>query len=624
MNAIKITLCLSFFAFVLLFHCQAAVAQTAIAQTDEEVVILSMFFKEGDLVVSATRHEKPVSQVSENITVVTAEEIEEFHAHTLVEVLNIITGLQLEITGSPGTFVMPRIQGSDFRHVLVLIDGVSLNNLSDNLADISAIPVQSVERIEIIKGPASSTWGSSLGGVINIITKSTGESLKSEGTVSASFGERNTGDLRVDIAGKEGVLGYYLYGGTLQSDGFNPNNSVSMNNFYSKLDLNLSDNTDLVFTLGHNSTSRGIGEFSDYDLSYDAESRYTFSTLSLNSALNEKAELSFSLRKLLQDNYLFISQLSTGEELQQDTYKDDTMGCSLTYTRRHESHTIVIGSDYDYSIFESSTISDDQKLEKWAVFANDSIIIADLSVTPGLRYDDTNTSGDFISPSLGVNYALGESSVLRADLARGFNLPPVSYYYGNDLIYNPNPDLKMEQVWSYQAGIESSALKYLRFKATAFLHDAKDAIVTQMEEDGTYTKVNEDRVRRQGVEVEIETNKIYDVSLKGGVVLQETRDPETDEELKNIPTQTYDISLKYDDGRLIKALLTGHYIWWNAESLYGGDYDSIIWDINITATLPKPTEFYLAVHNILDESQYFDEYYKNPGRWVEAGIRYKF
>jgi hypothetical protein len=172
----------------------SSTSKTAASDNEKEMKILQMFYREEELVFTPTRHPKPISQVAENITVITAEEIERSNAHTLRCVLNNISGVQVNSRGGPATASTVLIQGSDFSHALVLIDGVKLNNLSDNAADIAAIPVQYIERIEIIKGPASSSWGSSLGGVINIITKNAGNAAGIGGMLSGSFGEKNTGD----------------------------------------------------------------------------------------------------------------------------------------------------------------------------------------------------------------------------------------------------------------------------------------------------------------------------------------------------------------------------------------------------------------------------------------------
>ncbi len=97
-------------------------SQDAFGQSAEEMEVLSMYYKEEELVVTPTRHPKPLSQVAENITVITKEEIEAMNAHTLSDVLIMVPGIQIDWRGGPGSAVNTLIQGSEFEHVRVLID----------------------------------------------------------------------------------------------------------------------------------------------------------------------------------------------------------------------------------------------------------------------------------------------------------------------------------------------------------------------------------------------------------------------------------------------------------------------------------------------------------------------
>ncbi len=602
----------------------------ASAQTEEEIRILRMFYEEEELVITPTRTPKPISQIAENITVITAEDIEDMNAHTLTDVLNTIPGIQMDIRGGPGSEANPHIQGSEFRHVLVVIDGVTLNNLSDNYADLSAMPVQNIERIEIVKGPASSSWGSSLGGIINIITKPVDEERNAGGTVSVSRGEEKTGDYRAEASGRTGSIGYYIYAGNLISDGLRPNTGFYENNLYTKLKLDINEKADLTFTFGYNKGSRGRGELSDYDLSYSTGFEYLFSTLSLNYAVTDEVGLNLSLRTSKKNVEHFIHQLSTGDELVITPVDDSSKGSSAKFTLKKGIHNMVFGADYDNGKLESGGIADErQDLEKWAIFSNDTIVLFEkLSITPGLRFDHTNTNGDFLSPSFGITYILTENTILRAYTARGFNIPPLAHTFATSIFFVPNPDLEMEKVWSYQAGVESTALEYFWLKTTLFRHDISDAITSEQLPSGNFTFVNKEKQRRQGIEVEIQTKPVYNTSVSAGFVFVDAKDGNTDERLPDIPRHTYDIGIQYNDNNSFKALLKGRYVWWNARSLYNGKYNSFIWDLNLMKRIyrnnKRDVELFLTAHNIFNGSQYLIDAFKNPQRWVEAGMRLKF
>ena len=118
--------------------------------------ILRLFYNEKDLVVSPTRYPKPISQVAENITVITAKNIEDMNAHTVAEVLNRVPGIFVNFNQDFGATSLFHIQGSWPRHVLVLLDGIPWNYLNSGSVETNSIPTGIIERIEIIKGPASS------------------------------------------------------------------------------------------------------------------------------------------------------------------------------------------------------------------------------------------------------------------------------------------------------------------------------------------------------------------------------------------------------------------------------------------------------------------------------------
>ncbi|MBI5674548.1 MAG: TonB-dependent receptor [Nitrospirae bacterium] len=608
----------------LLFLCPSVYAAS-----EEELQVLRMFYNPEDLVVSPSRSPKPVFQVAENITVITAKEIKEMNAHTLTDVLNTIPGVQMDLRGGPGSGANAHIQGSEFRHVLVTIDGVELNNLSDGFADLSAMPVQHIEKIEIIKGPASSSWGSSLGGVINIITKPAGDKEKPEGALSASFGEGNTQDYRAEASGKGGKVGYYIYAGNLMTDGLTPNTDFDEDNLYAKLKWDVNAKANLVFTFGYNKGDRGDGEYPLFDLSFKDEFEYLLSTLSLNYKVADEADLHISLRTLRQATGFFLRQLSDGAEVAANTLDESNYGGSVKLSLKKEMHNMVVGADFDNGELKSESITDGkQGIEKWAVFVNDTMSYEKFTVTPGVRYDSTSTNSDFLSPSIGITYKLNDKTILRGYAARGFSIPPLFNTFGTGFFFMPNPDLGVEKVWSMQAGIESSDLKYLFYRVNLFRHNISDAIFEEELPDGTFTSVNRDKQRRQGLEIEVKTTPLYNTSFSAGFAYIDVRDTNTGVRLKGSPEYTYDIGIFYNDNKSFSASLKGRYIWWNPEDFDEGKFDSFVWDINLKKRVYKNdrinAELFLSAHNIFNGSQYLLETFRNPLRWVEGGVGLRF
>jgi vitamin B12 transporter len=599
-----------------------------LAQPDEDRKFLLMYFKEEELVVeSPTRGKKSLTQVAENITVVTADDIRLMNAHTVAEVLNGVTGVQVFMAGGPGSSSLASIQGSGNRHVSMFMDGIPLNNLGDNVTEIGALPVQNIEKIEIIKGPASSAWGSALGGVVNIITKS-GGAERSGTLVSTSYGAKNTADLKMETHGREQRIGYYIAAGRLETDGFNAHSEFQGNTVYAKLMYDVSKNTTIGFTVGYDKLSRGTGEFPAYDLFIKNDVETLKSSLLVRSSLSNDTEAQVTFWGLNQKYDLHNYLLSTGMQSSKDHYKDSGYGSSAKLSWKYDLHNIVLGADFDSKKLESNVITgNEQGLKKLAYYLNDTMTVYRLSLTPGIRYDKTDTNGNFTSPSLGITYKITDLSLLRAYVERGFSIPPLAATFGDNVFYISNPDLKMERVWSYELGTESTALPYVWTKLSLFRHDISGGIRPKVLSPTTSTSVNGGKERRQGMEVEIKSLPIYYTSIIVGAAFMNAQDLDTGQTIRGVPQRTYDVGIQFEDNSL-KAQLKGHYVYWNADPSFNGKYDSMIVDLHVAkelyAHLDQSLEVFVDVHNIFNGSQYLVDVYKNPERWVEAGVRYAF
>jgi vitamin B12 transporter len=496
---------------------------------------------------------------------------------------------------------------------------------------VGAVPVQAIERVEIIKGPASSSWGSSLGGVINVITKSPDEDRKFGGMVSASIGERNTGDYRGEVSGKAAGIGYYLSGGGMLSDGLLPHNGFHGGNLYTKLEYAPTDRAELTFTLGYNRGARGVGEDPLFGVTFDSAYQYLFATLSLDYIITKDLSLDVTLRSSWRDIDSYQKLLNTGFTLSGSSIEDRNYGTGAKLVWTPRDHELVLGADFDSGHLESLSIKDGkQRLEKWALFINDTITWEKFSLTPGLRYDHTSTNGDFWSPSMGVTFTPVESTVLRAYVARGFGTPPLFFTFGDGFFSAANPGLKMETVWSYSLGFETTILRYAWLKTTLFRHDISDLLGDAQLPDGRFTVVNQDKQRRQGVEVEVKTMPVFNTSLTLGYAFVDAKDRKTNETIPLVARNIYDVGLQYDDRKSFRAALKGHYIQWHGEPADNGRYTAMIWDLYLTkkvftfADERRTVEAFFSAHNLFNGAQYPAYPFRNPRRWFEGGVRFYF
>jgi len=587
--------------------------------------MLLLLYDPEQLVVAATRAEKPLSAVPENMTVITADEIERMNAHSLSDVLWHVTGVHVDPRGGPGSTTCPLIQGAIPSHLLILLDGVALNILGSNFPETGSIFVQNIERVEVIKGPASSVWGSALGGVINIVTKPAGTP---SGMVSASCGERGTADLRGEVSGWAGRTGFYVSATRLYAGELLPNNSNSAADVFAKLRWDVTPALTSTLTLETAESKRENGRLLSEGLDFGDEFDRLLANMQVRYALKEKTSLEFSLHHL---NYDFVKELSVSDGflIERSTTGETRQGVGITLSAGMGDHSVVAGIDFEHETVDADYLKDGSaRRDRWGVFLNDTFRLGRAAVTPGIRYDATGSNGDFLSPSIGIAYRLSAKTVLRASVAKGFNILGFYDTFIDLDGYAPNPDMEVEEVWSAQFGVESWALDPLWFKATFFRHAVSNGLDTNVLDDGSLQPVNRGRQRIHGIEVEAKTAPVLGTSLFAGFTLLDAYDVRLEETVQNSPRHIWDFGAWYAGRGGFSTTVTGHYVWWNGRPENNGDYDDVIWEINLQKRIAqqgrRTLDLFATVHNVFDGSQYVFEPFRNTNRWVECGLRVRF
>ncbi len=630
-------------ALLLLTTFLAAPPALASNTTHQEEKLLNLYFDEEELVETATRSPKPIIQVAENVTIVTAKEIEAMHAHTLAEVLNRQSGVFINHFGQDflGDSAL-RLLGSERHHALLLLDGVRLNQNSSGYALTNFIPLGIIKRIEIIKGAASSTWGSALGGVINIITKDVSKNNRPTGNVNVSYGEWNSRDVSADAAGKVNALGYYLHGGNIDSDGLRLDRYAERNSLYGKMQLDLSHSSRLSFTAGYSDPfykNLNWGDawgISDLNIYQDIDHQSIWGTLYFDTELIKDLTLHLSGQHF--DNTFSTNYNSLGsgrggplgDLVFGEKWKDEVNAFIGRLTWARESFATNLGfessrSEMKYAsrsgiFFEgpSLTEADPVTENRHGVYGNVTYVKGSFSITPGLRYDYHSNSEETVNPSLGVTYLLTHDTLIRGAIAKGFSAPYLS-------ASTNSPDLEPENTWTYQAGIETGRIPSLHLKGSVFHQNIEDAW-----NDDVIPWTNTGTIRLNGFEIEVKTAAYHGLVLTGNFtyVTGESKIAGTNTS-EDDDTYTGNLIFSYLNTTYgLRTKLAGHYYWMsdlvkNEEP----DHGNFIWDFLITKdleTLPLNSEVYLKGHNIFNSNLYFDIDYPNPERWLEVGLAVKF
>ncbi|GAM07969.1 vitamin B12 transporter BtuB [Geobacter sp. OR-1] len=602
----------------------AYVAAPALAADDEVVASLGLGDDETEL--TSSHFPRPASKIAENVTVVTAEEIERLNAHTLAEVLQTVSGFQLDQVRTPGSWGFFSINGtySGDGHILVMIDGVPQNFLAANntSAEIGLIPVQQIERVEIIKGAASTAWGPALGGVINVITKSPDPERRVAGTASASIGSSYTTDLHGELTGTIDRFGYYLTGGNLHSDGLNQGNWTKLNHFFGKFTYDLPTKGTLTLGLDYRDSSRGLEESIPFDIRDSSGSYYGSSYLNFSYPLADRLNLELTGRLGHKEMWTKWGFVTIPDLLADIKTQEDSWGTGIRLNWGDAERNLVFGMEYVHdSIKTRDPLVDqpytnfDRKLDRYDVYLNGAYSLGPLTILPGVRYDYTGLDDNAFSYTLGATYKITDKTLLRAYGARGYSMPLINFQN------------KLQQIWTMQGGFETAEIPYLWLKGTLFQSDTwhienddnsnfPDVLVTLTEQ------------KRRGFELEAHTSPVYGAYLTAGYTYAEVRDATTDERPSWIPTNGLKLALNYDNKDIgLRGALIGNYIHWPSSAgpvKEGG----LIWDLHLNQKLfpakELSPELFFSARNLFDGNQYTNDLWKNNPRWFEGGVRFKF
>jgi len=189
---------------------------SSIAQAQQNPGALTL----DSLVVTAARWPQALSELVADVTVIGAEEIARAGAQSLAELLRRVPGVEIVMNGGPASTSGVFLRGANSNQTLVLIDGQRVGYSASGTAALVAIPIDVIDRIEILRGPASNLYGAdAIGGVIQVFTRNGGDVFAAH--ASAGYGTYRTSVASGGVSGAVGVWRYALDVGHRQSDGFN-------------------------------------------------------------------------------------------------------------------------------------------------------------------------------------------------------------------------------------------------------------------------------------------------------------------------------------------------------------------------------------------------------------------
>lgn len=480
----------SFFAVTAIIISSQLTAQSSQQQEDSSKTL-------NRVVITATKYPVKQSNTGKLVSVVTREQIEKSVGKDLAQVLNEQTGLTVSGSSSnPGKDKSIFFRGASSNYTLLLLDGIPLNDPSGTggTFDIRLIPLEQIERIEILKGSQSTLYGSNaIAGVINIISKKP-TSPQTTGNALLSYGSYNTFKANANIGRKTKVIEYNLSYEYLDTKGISEaKDPVGSGNFDKDGFNRQSFQANTGFKVASNIKISPYYRFSQFQGQYDADA-FTDGNQRYNASLVNTGLIStigYS-KGVVTVNY--------GYDFTKLSYNGYLLGGKFNHAEAYVNHNfnehLQLLAGLNYQTFRLP--KPDSASSIISPYASLVYHQSGFTMEVGSRYNKHNRYGDNFTYSINPSYLFKERLKFFVDISSGYRAPAINELFGP---FGANPKLKPETGNSIDGGVQGWSLnKKFSALATYYNRDIKQVIV--YEYPAGY--INRDHQKDYGIELEFQ------------------------------------------------------------------------------------------------------------------------
>jgi vitamin B12 transporter len=578
------------------------------------------------VVVTATRTARPSSEVISSVTVITAEEIALSGARNLTDVLRGSVGLHITDSGTPGSKASVSIRGSEAGQVLVLLDGIRLNSAQMGMFDLGNLPiaVEDIERVEILRGPASALYGSNaLGGVVQIFTRK----ATSEPVTRLSYTEGRFEDRQASFAtsGAKGNVRYQLGATRGHSDGHRDNSEFDENMLNAMVGFALPGGFDVSIS-GYQLDKEAEIPGPTYWLTPDANQKDEVTHLAL-ALTGPIGPLQVSARPVYSRHHNEFENADPFDP-QDDKHTLETVGIELQGEMNEGRHMLVVGGDF-YEDDLDSTANSEVDQDRWALFGQYEFQFSPrVAFLLGLRYDAHSDFSNEASPRAGVRFNLTDATRLRLSGGRAYRAPTLNDRFWPDTGWvKGNPDLDPETSWEYELALDQDLGQMGRFTLAAFDRHVDDLIAWAPDQNFVWQPTNLTDARIWGVEVDVYLRPASLLGVGLNYTYLHPKDRDTDEYI--VGKLRHEVNGYVEVGPMWDATLRldGSYYSYYDEPLRDSN-DFAVFDATLTKTFlvgaATEMELTLAVKNLLDKDYEDTPGFPMPPRRLFAGLAMHF
>ncbi len=469
-----------------------------------------------DVFFSLTRTPFDVKNLPTNTTIIDSQQIERVGIQNAGQLVDLIPGVNVQKSQGLGSIHAPKIRGFLNKQMVVYIDNRRVPRDVTGGVDLSQIPAESIDKIEVVRGAGSVLYGPDAeGGVIHIFTKQAKgylPSVKASGLWGSYGTEIYTGEVGVKKERAEG----YITVSRNKTDNFQRNNTF--------------DNTSFNGNLGYDSGLFGktMAYFSHTQSQIGLPGGTTIQIVEWDGEKERKPRNQFSKQNDVQNSFelehavnLFGKVDLTGRlantDLQRDSMTTSTgpvtsrtrINRKSVYFQADAFFGTTLGFEY-YKDSIRSPFSTINESNGYGLFLQQKVNWRDLTVIGGARYDVNQDWGESLNPRLTMIYQATPWLKFSGNIAQSYQTPTFADMtdFDNNFGVIPRvgtgPSISPEYAWHYDAGFEVNIPWNIDFKATAFRADIRDKLVFGASADGMrFTTINANKAFNQGVELEL-------------------------------------------------------------------------------------------------------------------------
>ena len=586
-------------------------------------------------VVSSPRIELPFSENSKTIQVISKEEIIESPANNVAELLQQVAGIDIRRRGVSGMQADLYIRGGGFDQTLLLIDGIKVEDAQTGHHTMNmALPIEVIERIEIIKGSASRVYGqNAFSGAINIITSKVAENMTSVSLESGSYKQQNAS---VTISRKNEDQSVLFHYSNNSSDGHKYNTDYKNENYFLKnsfkikgqlIDMISSFNERKFGANGFYASPEAIDQYEETQASL-----LGFTTKIVKGNLIIKPKLYW---KRNQDMYVYLRH---NPSVYRNLHISNKVGFELNGSYKSGLGSTGFGLDVSSVKLSSNNLGNRNRtmvnlfLEHQMKFANEKI-----DLTPGVAFSyfsDVSTNMNYQSnlfrnffayPGLDIGYQVNEDIKLYSNVGYTYRVPTYTDLYYSSPTTIGNENLNPEKALTQEFGARFDR-NGLNINFVMFNRDASDVIdYVKNIESAPWEAFNIREINTKGYEVNLSYDFYLAAFLKHSINIGYTNIEDdlkqTDfdfsryalNSLKNHITSSYSFEIKKN--------LNSSIVYKYAERSFGENYS--VMDLKLNYSLKK-YKISLTGNNLFDAIYSETNLVEMPGRNILVGLNIKF